>query len=166
MQPLSKIAAGSKIARALRRTAAALLCVAALSQPNFAFAAHGGGGFGGFHGGGFHGGFGGFHGGGFHAGGFRGGWHGGFAAHNGFGHINGGHWYHGWHGGHYGWWLVGPGLAWSYYSYPWWGAYPDDWYYDYEQPYSAQIWYYCSDPAGYYPYVTQCNTGWQAVPAS
>jgi hypothetical protein len=23
--------------------------------------------------------------------------------------------------------------------------------------------YYCSDPAGYYPYVTQCYTGWQAM---
>jgi hypothetical protein len=40
--------------------------------------------------------------------------------------------------------LVGPGLAWTYYTYPW----------------------YCSDPAGYYPYVAQCNTGWQTVPAS
>jgi hypothetical protein len=26
--------------------------------------------------------------------------------------------------------------------------------------------YYCSAPAGYYPYVTQCNIGWQTVPAS
>jgi hypothetical protein len=26
--------------------------------------------------------------------------------------------------------------------------------------------YYCSEPAGYYPYVTQCNIGWQTVPAS
>jgi hypothetical protein len=34
------------------------------------------------------------------------------------------------------------------------------------QPYASQTWYYCSDPAGYYPYVTQCNTGWQAVLAS
>jgi len=33
-------------------------------------------------------------------------------------------------------------------------------------PYSSQTWYYCSDPAGYYPYVTQCNTGWQTAPAS
>jgi hypothetical protein len=46
-----------------------------------------------------------------------------------------------------------------------WGYYPDYGYYDYSQPYS-QTWYYCSDPAGYYPYVTQCSTGWQAVPAS
>jgi hypothetical protein len=50
--------------------AAALLCAAALSQPNLAYAGpHGGGGGGGFHGGG----FGGFHGGG------MGGFHGGFA---------------------------------------------------------------------------------------
>jgi hypothetical protein len=44
--------------------------------------------------------------------------------------------------------------------------YPDYGYYDYSQPYPSQTWYYCSDPAGYYPYVTQCNIGWQAVPAS
>jgi hypothetical protein len=25
---------------------------------------------------------------------------------------------------------------------------------------------YCSDPPGYYPYVTQCTTGWRTVPAS
>jgi hypothetical protein len=33
--------------------------------------------------------------------------------HNGFGGGRGGHWYHGWHGGRYGWWLAGPGLAWT-----------------------------------------------------
>ena len=40
------------------------------------------------------------------------------------------------------------------------GSYPDYDYYDYSQPYANQTWYYCSDPAGYYPYVTQlsvCN---------
>src|SRR6516165_7329509 len=66
--------------------AAGLLCAAALSQPNLAYAGpHGGGGGGGFHGGGFGGGFhgGGF--GGFHHGGF-GGFHGRFAGvHRGFG---------------------------------------------------------------------------------
>ena len=46
------------------------------------------------------------------------------------------------------------------------GQYPDYGYYDYSQPYASQTSYYCSDPAGYYPYVAQCNTGWQAVPAS
>jgi hypothetical protein len=57
-------------------------------------------------------------------------------------------------------WGLGYPYDWSYYS-------PDYGYYGYSQPYSAsQYWYYCSDPAGYYPYVTQCNTGWQTVPAS
>src|SRR6266566_252942 len=70
------------IGRAVRFLSAALLCVAALSAPDLAYAAHGGGG-GGFHGGGggggFHGGGGSFAGGGgsgFHGGGF-GGFHGG-----------------------------------------------------------------------------------------
>jgi hypothetical protein len=54
----------------------------------------------------------------------------------------------------------------TYYTSPWWGSYPDYGYYDYSQPYTGQTWYYCSDPAGYYPYVTQSNTGWQPVPAS
>src|SRR5712672_2345035 len=42
------------------------------------------------------------------------------------------------------------------------GYYPPDYgYYGYSQPYAAtQYWYYCSNPAGYYPSVTQCNTGW------
>jgi hypothetical protein len=95
---------------------------------------------GGFHGGGggFHGGgFGGFHGGGFHGGRF----------HDGRFHDNR--------------FFFGGSFA-----YPWWGYYPDYGYYGYSQPYSSQTWYYCSDPAGYYPYVTQCNTGWQTVPAS
>ena len=148
--------------------AAGLLGVALLSQPDLAHAAHGGGGSfhggGGFHGGGFHGaGFGGFHGDAFHGGGFNGRVAG---LHGGFGDGRGGSWYHGWHGGRYGWWLVGPGLAWTYYDYPWWGSHPDYGYYDYSQPYSAQTWYYCSDPEGYYPYVTQCNTGWESVQAS
>ncbi|HXO91830.1 MAG TPA: hypothetical protein VN849_13670 [Stellaceae bacterium] len=165
MQQLRENSARTRIGRALRSTAAAVLCIAVLSAPNLAHAAHGGGGGhggGGFHGGGFHGG--GFHGGGFHAGGFHGGgfhagaFHGGgfnhglhghvASVHNGFGDGRGGHWYHGWHNGRYGWWLWGPGLAWTYYN----------------QPYASQSWY-CSDPAGYYPYVTQCNAGWQSVPA-
>src|SRR5271165_3408452 len=146
--------------------AAALLGAAVLCEPGFAYAAHGGGGGGGFHGGGgggfhgggFHGGYAGFHGGGFHAGAFHGGgFHSGVVGlHNGYGDGNGAHWYHGWRNGTYGWWW-GDGLGWTYY--------PDYGYYDYSQPYATQTWY-CSDPAGYYPYVTQCNTGWQAVPAS
>ena len=77
------------IGKAVQVLSAALLCVAALSAPDLAYAAHGGGGGGGggFHGGGGGGGFrggaggGGFHatagGGGFHGGGIAGGFHGG-----------------------------------------------------------------------------------------
>src|SRR5271156_548063 len=149
MRQLNEPRARPRIARVLA-TAAALLCATALGQPNPAYAGgfHGGG-FGGFHGGGFHaaggfhgGGFGGFHGGGFHGGGFHG---------RGFRGDR-------FHGNRF---FFGGALA-----YPWWGYYPDSGYYDYSQPYSSQSRYYCSDPAGYYPYVTQCNTGWQTVPAS
>ena len=171
MQQSSKLKARPRIGRALAITAA-LLGAAALSQPNLAYAGpHGGGGGGGFHGGGgggFHGGgMGGFHvGGGFHGGGF-GGFHGHFAGmHNGFGER------------HEGFRdrredfrernrFFGGGLGFGFYGYPYgWDYSPDYGYYGSSQPYSAQTWYYCSDPAGYYPYVTQCNTGWQAVPAS
>jgi hypothetical protein len=123
MQQLSEYRARSRIGKVL----GALLCVAALSQPNPAYAQmHGGGGF--------HGGrFGGFHADRFHDGRFRSGFFG-----FGFG--------------------LGPYYGYPYYSYPYYS-------YDYGQPYS-QTWYYCSEPAGYYPYVSQCNTGWQTVPAS
>jgi hypothetical protein len=138
MEQLNEHKARPKSGRALA-IAAALLCATALSQPNLAYAGpHGGGGGGGFHGGG----MGGFHGGGFH-GGF-GGFHG-----NGF---------HGdrFHEGRFRGGFTGFGF------YPYYGYYD---YGDYGQAYS-QTWYYCSDPAGYYPYVTQCSTGWQTVPAS
>jgi hypothetical protein len=137
MKQLKEYRARPRLGRTLA-IAAALLCATALSQPNPAYAGgfHGGGG--GFHGGG----FGGFHGGGFHGGGFHGG-----RFHDGRFHDNR--------------FFFGGSFA-----YPWWGYYPDYGYYGYSQPYSSQTWYYCSDPAGYYPYVTQCNTGWQTVPAS
>src|ERR1700730_3061976 len=210
------------IGRAARFLSATLLCVAPLSAPDLAYAAHGGGGGGGGFGGGFHGGG---LGGGFHAtgsGGFRGGAPGGFHAgalgeihaatpggfhagepgrfHNGgfsgggfhvispgagmdrshagefrggshsdsivlrggeragHGGERAGHWSHGWHNGSYGWY-------WGYDPYLW---SSDGLYDDYSgdgQAYAAQSWYYCSDPAGYYPYIAQCNTSWQAVPA-
>ena len=150
--------------------AAALLCATALSQPNLAYAGpHGGGGGGGFHGGSFGGGF---HGGGFgglHGGGF-GGFHGGFAGmHNGFGRR------HESFGDRRDRFIGGAGFGFfgypfGYYGYPYGLDYSPDYsyygYYGYSQPYAAQTWYYCSDPAGYYPYVAQCTTGWQAVPAS
>jgi hypothetical protein len=135
----SKPKARPRIGRALATLAAALLCTVVLGQPNPAQAARGGG----FGGGGFHGD--GFHGGGFHGGGFGG--------------VRG----DGFHGERFdgdrfrG--FTGFGF------YPYYGYYDYGDYGNYGQPYS-QIWYYCADPAGYYPYVTQCNIGWQAVPAS
>jgi hypothetical protein len=140
MQQLSEHRAWPRIGRTLA-TAAALLCATALGQPHPAYAGpQGGGGGGGFHGGG---------------GGFRGGgFHGGFAGiHNDFGERREG----------FG--QRREGFRGGFIAYPWWGYYPD-YGYDYSQPYSSQTWYYCSDPAGYYPYVTQCSTGWQTVPAS
>ena len=116
--------------------AATLLCATALGEPNLAHAGPHGGGGGGFHGGGFHSRFAGVH--------------------------------HGFGGRHDR--FIG-GLGFGFYGYPYYGYpsgwdYPDYGYYDYSQPYSPQTWYYCSDPAGYYPYVAQCNTGWQTVPAN
>ena len=151
MKQLNEYRARPRIGRALA-IAAALLCATALSQPNPAYAGpHGGGGGGGFHGGG--GGFhamGGFHGGGF--GGFHGGGFHGDRFHDGRFDRDRFHDNRFFFGG-----AVG---------YPWWGYYPDYGDYDYNQSYASQAWYYCSDPAGYYPYVTQCNTGWQTVPAN
>lgn len=80
----------------------------------------------------------------------------------------GGSWQHGHHAGRLGWWWI-VGGAWYFYPaavYP----YPDP----YQPPIvmvapseeAPQYWYYCSDPAGYYPYVAQCSTGWQRVPAN
>jgi hypothetical protein len=160
MKRLNEHRARPRIGRALA-IAAVLLCASALSQPNLAYAGpHGGGGFhgggGGFHGGGFHGG--GFHGGGFHGRGF-GGFHGRFAGmHNGFGERHEGfERREGFRDRRFG---FGVGLGLGYYGYPYgWDYYPN-----YDQPYPSQTWYYCSDPAGYYPYVTQCNVGWQTVP--
>ncbi len=168
-----------------------LLLAAALSVPGLAYAAPAGGG-GGFHGGGGIGGLhaGGFHAGGvrnsgvsgsglagrgfvgsnfaggvrpeapfgagmdrFHAGSSREGPSGNSIVLRGGG--NGGQWHRGWHDGRYGW---------------WWGSDPYLWSNDdiYDDSYAngasdtSQSWY-CSDPAGYYPSVSQCNTAWQAV---
>jgi hypothetical protein len=159
------------IGRVLGAAAAALLFAAAIIQPDVANAAHGGGG------GGFHGGGAGFHGGGFHGRGF----------HHGFRHFDGAFGI----GGIFApfWW--GYGYPYSYYGY--YGNYPDHRDYGYDpgssyygnypsydpgssyygnsvgygsQRSARSTWYYCSDPAGYYPYVSRCNTGWQSVPAS
>jgi hypothetical protein len=118
------------------------------------------------HGGGFHGGFPAAHGGGFHPG-FREFHDGGFHA----GHVGEFHRFgefHPFHHHHFrrgfvvvpgfgGWWW---GVGWGWPDY----YYPDGGYYG-NGPYVG-YWYYCSDPLGYYPYVTQCNTTWQTVPAT
>ena len=95
-------------------------------------------------------------------------WHGGdiHAFHErDFGVWRGGHWFHGDHGGRFGWWWMAGG---AYYFYP---ApiypYPDP----YIPPVAAvppqpgQYWYYCQSPQGYYPYVPSCAVAWQPVPA-
>jgi hypothetical protein len=147
---------GRTIGRVFGGAAAALLFAAAIIYPEAASAAHDGGGGAGFHGGG-----GEFHGGGFHHGSRH--LRGGFAT-----------------GGIYGpyWWGYGyPDPYFGYY-----GNYLDHGYYGYDpscsyygtcpnygygsQPKARQTWYYCSNPVGYYPYVTQCKTGWAPVPAS
>ena len=155
------------IGRVLGPAAAAVLFAASISQPEEANAAHGSGGGGGFHGGG-----GSFHGGGFHH--RFGHFHGGF----GIGAIFAPYWW-------------GYGYPYPYYGY--YGNYPDHRGYGYDpgtsyygnypsydpgssyygnhpgygsRPSARQTWYYCSSPAGYYPYVSQCKIGWQPVPAS
>jgi len=92
-----------------------------------------------------HGGGGGFGGGGF-GGGFHGGFHGGGFERGGF------------HRGGFGGW-GGDGAL--YYG----DDYPDYGSYGYSQPYATQYWYYCQNPAGYYPYIQQCSTNWQPVTA-
>jgi len=88
-----------------------------------------------------------------------------------------GYWWQGRRNGRYGWWWNAGGY---------WYAYPKP-IYPYPNPYippvviqpapgwapgplppppATQVWYYCPNPQGYYPYVAQCYSGWQAVPAT
>lgn len=99
-------------------------------------------------------------------------WHGGDMHH--FGdrdeHIwRGGQWFHGDHGGRGGWWWIVDG-NWYFYPAPVY-PYPDPYVPPVVMPAPApgqapQYWYYCPNPAGYYPYVPACPTNWMAVPAS
>ncbi len=100
-------------------------------------------------------------------------WHGDinhFHGHD-FDHWRGGNWFHGPHGGRDGWWWIVDG-EWYFYPAP---VYP------YPDPYvpptvvvqpgaavpgAPQYLYYCSRPAGYYPYVSECLRPWQAVVAA
>lgn len=119
-----------------------------------------------------------YHGGGYHGtyqGGYHGGYYGGY--HGGWG---GRGWYgHGWGGGIYvdPFWIAG---AYPYYAYP--GAVDYEAYPAYQAYPAAPAappvyvqqngttgaqgdWFYCQNPAGYYPYVRNCSQAWQRVPA-
>ena len=89
-----------------------------------------------------------------------------------------GRWHHGKYRGVYGWWWFTGGY-WYWYQEPIF-PYPD---YvssdvepemdeeappDAEPPGNAQddFYYHCSDPDGYYPYVSTCNQPWETVPAA
>jgi hypothetical protein len=87
------------------------------------------------------------------------------------GYYHGSHYYHGWGPRVY----IGGYLGYPYYPY-----YPYPYYYPYgypSYPYSYEEpqqplyleprenveWYYCNDPKGYYPYITNCPGGWTRV---
>jgi len=90
----------------------------------------------------------------------------------------------GWGHGHGYYWAAGfYGAAWPWF-YPWYEGYavpvfPYSFYSETAAPVeyvemnpaapvsdaSANAWYYCQNPQGYYPYVKSCAGGWQRVPA-
>jgi len=97
-----------------------------------------------------------------------------------------GYWRQDWHGGVYGWWWVAGGMWYLYerpvYPYPMIvseRAYPDVIVVTPQPvpqpptvvqqapppPGSPPMWYYCDNPAGYYPAVPTCPTPFRAVPA-
>lgn len=79
----------------------------------------------------------------------------------------GGRWIHSRHDGRLGWWWIVAG-TWYFYPAPVY-PYPDP----YQPPVvvsqpapATPVWYYCGNPAGYYPYVPRCAIPWQTVPAA
>ena len=125
------------------------------------------------------------------AGGSGGGWHGGGSNWHGGGWHGGGYgyrggWYGGWYGPGLGLYLGGPGYwGWGAWPYPYAASYPV--YSGYAASYpvystadvgasgsyisaapdpaanAANYWYYCTDPAGYFPYVQNCSRAWMQV---
>ena len=96
----------------------------------------------------------------------------------------GGRWIHDFHAGRYGWWWVVDGI-WYYYPQPIYpypayvsedvivngpGVYPPPGGYPPPAPppaaAPASVWYYCDNPAGYYPYIQSCAAGWRPVPST
>jgi hypothetical protein len=171
----------------MKKLALAVVLVGSVALAGVAMAqGRGGGGGGGMHGGGGGGGGGwsggGSGGGGWHGGGSGGGWHGGGGYHGG-GWYGGGYrgWYGGWYGPGLGIYVGAPGYwgwgGWPYYaaSYPVYSTYPA---YGTAEvgasgtylqsapepaPNQASYWYYCTEPAGYYPYVQNCSRAWMQV---
>lgn len=85
----------------------------------------------------------------------------------------GGHWAHGHHGGRLGWWWVA-GPSWYYYPAPVYPYPPGPWVPAEAfspaprlvAPPPVQYWYYCEALRNYYPYVSACPSGWEAVPST
>jgi hypothetical protein len=118
---------------------------------------------------------GGWNGGGSHGGGWH---HGGGHAHVGV-FIGGPLWWPGYYGYPYGYGGYGYPYAYPYpygygyaypYPYPYAGAYPPAAQaappVTQETPQAAPLWYYCPDSRMFYPHVSECPSGWQAVPAT
>jgi hypothetical protein len=89
------------------------------------------------------------------------------SSHGGTSHGNG-HWGgHHFHGGRA---FFGIGIGLGFYDWWWWPGYYGPYYYgDYYSPvtpYQMAVpsYYYCANPAGYYPTVTLCTVPWMAVP--
>lgn len=68
--------------------------------------------------------------------------------------------------------FLGPGFWWPYPYYPYYPYYPPpvvverptEFYVQPEpQTEATRYWYYCKDPAGYYPTVKSCPNGWMKV---
>ena len=93
-------------------------------------------------------------------------------------YYGGGAWYgggyRGWYGPGLGIYLGGP-VYWGPWGYPYYGAYAGGYpylayrpsaptvYVEQSPATSGNYWYYCRDPAGYFPYVQQCSSDWMTV---
>ena len=76
-----------------------------------------------------------------------------------------GRWVHEHHDGRLGWWWITGGV-WYFYPQPVY-PFPDPYLPPMASPGPAPgaVYYYCQAPAGYYPYVSVCPSGWRTVPA-
>jgi hypothetical protein len=132
-----------------------------------------------------------WHGGGGYGGGYGGDPHGGGYGGGYGGDRHGGGWYGGWYGPNVGLYLGSPywgawpysyGYSWPYgYTWPYGYSWPYGYTYGYAAPYgyaprepsvyieeapqppAPHYWYYCTSPAGYYPYVQRCASPWMTV---